>query len=66
MFWHPNQSEIEGWFDLKLWDFAEAKNRNPKLSMGRWLDRYIHDNSHEWLANFSNRKTKFEGGEPTS
>ena len=78
MFWHPTRSEIEGWFDLKLWEFVEAENKNPKLSTGHWLDRYIHDGPHEWLfcefpillqewlIKFTKKKTNFQGGEPTS
>ena len=78
MFWHPNQLEIEGWFDLKLWEFAKAENQNPKLSTGHWLDRYIHDGPHEWffcefhvllhewLEKFTSKKTNFQGGESTS
>ena len=77
MFWHPTQPEIEGWFDLKLREFAEAENQNPKLSMGHWLDRYIYDGPHEWffcefpillhewLAKFTKKKTNFQGGEST-
>ena len=78
MFWHPTQPKIEGWFDLKLREFAVAENQNPKLLTGHWLDRYIHDGPHEWffcefpvllqewLAKFTKKKTNFQGGEPTS
>ena len=78
MFWHLTRLEIEGWFDLKLREYAEAKNQNLKLLTGHWLDRYIHDGPHEWLfcefhvllhewlAKFTSKKTNFQGGEPTS
>ena len=78
MFWHLTQPKIEGWFDLKLREFVEAKNKNPKLSTSNWLDRYIHDGPHkwffcdflvvlyEWMENFTSKKTNFRGGEPTS
>ena len=78
MFWHPNQPEIEGWFDLKLREFVEAENKNMKLSMSHQLDIYIHDGAHEWffcefpvllhewLEKFTSKKTNFQGGEPTS
>ena len=71
-------SKIEGWFDIKLQEFVESKNQNLKLSMGHWLDKYIHDGPHEWffcefpvvlyewLAKFSSKKKKIQGGEPTS
>ena len=49
MLWHPNRSEIDGWFDLKLREFAKAENWNPKLSMGHWLDRHIRNGPHEWF-----------------
>ena len=78
MFWHPTQPEIEGWFDLKLWEFAKAENQNPKLPTSHWMDRYIHDGPHEWffcefpvllhewLEKFSKKKTNFQGGESMS
>ena len=78
MFWHPTRLDIEGWFDIKLREFVEAKNQNMKLSMGHWLDRYIHDDPHEWffcefpillhdwMAKLISKKTKFQGGELTS
>ena len=73
MSWHPSQSNIQGWFDVKLWEFTEVGNQNPKLSMGHWLDRYIHDDPHEWffceflvllhewLTKFTKKKTNFQG-----
>ena len=78
MLWHMTQSDIEGWFDLKLREFAESENQNPKLSTSHWLYIYIHDGPHEWffcefpvllhewLANFTSKKTNFQRGEPTS
>ena len=78
MFQHPTRLNIEGWFDLKLREFVEAKNKNPKLSTSNWLDRYIHDGPHEWffcefpiilyewLENFASKQTNFQGGELTS
>ena len=78
MFWHPTCLEIEGQFGLKLREFAETENQNPKLSMGNLLDRYIHNDPHEWffyefhiilyewLAKSASKKKNFQGGEPTS
>ena len=49
-----------------------------KLSTSHWLDRYIHGGPHEWffcefpvllhewMEKFTTKKTKFQGGEPTS
>ena len=72
------RADIKRWFDLKLQEFVEAKNKKPKLSMSHWLDIYIHDDPHEWffceflvllhewLEKFTKRKTNFQGGESTS
>ena len=70
--------QIEDWFDLKLWEFAETENQNPKLSINNWLVRYyIHDGTHEWfffefpiilhewLERFTYKKNNHEGGDPT-
>ena len=78
MFWLPNRPEIEEWFGLKLKEFVETENQNPKLSMGNWLGIYIHDGTHEWflcefpiilyegLAKFASKNKNFQGGEPNS
>ena len=78
MFWHLTRPDIEGWFDLKLREFAKAENENLKMLMSHQLDRYIHDGPHEclfcefpillheWLAKFTSKKTTFQGGESTS
>ena len=78
MFWHLTRPEIEGWFDLKLREFAKAENQNLKMLMSHQLDRQIHDGPHEcffcefpillheWLTKFTSKKTNFQGGELTS
>ena len=78
MLWHPTKTEIEGWFSLKLREFAEIQNQNPKLSTNDWLAKYIHDGAYEWffyefpiilyewLARFTYKKTNHQGGEPMS
>ena len=78
MFWHLTRPEIEGWFDLKLREFAEAENQSLKLSKSHWLDIYIYDCPHEWFfceflvilcewfTKFNSKKIKFQGGELTS
>ena len=70
--------EIKYWFDLKMWEFVEVENRNPKFSTNDWLARYIHDGAHEWFfyefpiilyefpARFTYKKNKHQGGESTS
>ena len=76
--WHSTRPKIQDWFDQKLWEFAEVENQNPKLTMDKWLERYIHDNPHEyffcefpiilyeWLEQFTYKKTNLQGLEPTS
>ena len=76
--WHPTKPKIEDWFNLKLQEFAEVENHNPKLSTNDWLARYIYDGAYEWffcefpillcewLARFTYIKNKHEGGESTS
>ena len=78
MFWHPTRLDIEGWFGIKLREFAEAENWNLKLLTSNWLDRYIDDGPHEWffyefpvvlyewLAKFTSKKKNFQGEELTS
>jgi hypothetical protein len=55
---------------VRAFDFAEAQNKNPKLSIEDWLQRYlfteiheiffggIHQELFEWLARLSD--TQFE------
>ena len=76
--WHSTRSEIQDWFDQKLQEFVEEKNQNLGLTIDKWLEKYIHDGPHEyffcefpiilyeWLAQFTYKKTNFQGGEPTS
>ena len=78
MFWHPTCPEIEGWFGLKLREFAKTENQDLKLSTRNWLDRYIHNSPYEWffcpfavilyewLVKFTSKKKNFQGGELTS
>ena len=70
--------EIQDWFDHNLWEFAEAENQNLIWTTDKWLANYIHDDPHEylsyefpiilyeWLAQFTYKKTNFQGGEATS
>jgi hypothetical protein len=68
--WFPSKTEIQKWIEDQERDFAEAQNRNPKLSTKGWLQRYIftdihkiffggiHQDLFEWLARLVN--TQFE------
>jgi hypothetical protein len=45
--WFPSKIDIQKWIEDKEKDFAEAQNKNPKLSTEDWLQRYIFTDSHE-------------------
>ena len=49
MLWHLTKLEIQDWFYLRIQEFAEAENQNPKLMIDAWLERYIHDGPHKWF-----------------
>ena len=46
-FWNPSKEEIQQWVESKQKEFAERENRNPRLSVEDWLQRYIFTNLHE-------------------
>jgi hypothetical protein len=68
--WFPSKTEIQKWVEDQEKDFAEAQNKNPKISTEDWLQRYIftdiheiffggiHQELHEWLARLAD--TQFE------
>jgi hypothetical protein len=68
--WFPSKTEIQKWIEDQERDFAEAQNKNPKLSTEDWLQRYIFTDIHEiffggihqelfeWLARLAD--TQFE------
>ena len=45
--WHPELSEIEAWFETKVKEFIETKNRNPNHDSEAWLQKYIYTDVHE-------------------
>ena len=49
MLWHLMKQEIHDWFNLRLQEFIEVENKNPKLMTDALLERYIHDSPHEWF-----------------
>ena len=52
-FWNPSKEEIQKWVESKEKEFTERENRNPRLSVEDWLQRYIFTNLHEsFLAMF--------------
>lgn len=46
-FWNPSKEEIQQWVELKEKEFAERENRNPRLSVKDWLQRYLFTDLHE-------------------
>ena len=45
--WHPELSEIEAWFETKVKEFVETKNRNPNHDGEAWLKKCIYTDVHE-------------------
>jgi hypothetical protein len=45
--WFTLKIEIQKWIKDQERDFAEAHNKNPKLSTEYWLQRYIFTDIHE-------------------
>jgi hypothetical protein len=45
--WFPLKTKIQKWIKDQEKDFAEAQNKNPKLSTEYWLQRYIFTDIHE-------------------
>ena len=68
-FWHPSKEEIENWVESNEKEFTEQENRNPRLSVEDWLQRYIFIDLHEiffstfpsklhaWLSRLAKNKT---------
>ena len=46
-FLDPTKKEIQDWLETKETMFAEKENRNPRLSIEAWLDKYIFIDEHE-------------------
>jgi hypothetical protein len=47
--WFPSKKEIQKWIEDQEKDFAEAQNKNLKLSTKDWLQRYVFTDIHEIL-----------------
>ena len=45
--WHPELSEIEAWFETKVKEFAETKNKNTNHDSEAWLRKYIYSDIHK-------------------
>ena len=46
-FWHLSKEEIQKWVESKEKEFAERENKNPRLSVEDWIQRYIFTDLHE-------------------
>ena len=46
-FWHPSKEEIENWIEVKEKEFAKKENKNPRIYVEDWLQRYIFTDLHE-------------------
>ena len=72
MLLHLTKINIKYWVDLNPRDFAEIENQNPNFLTNDWMDRYIHDSSHEWLfyefpiIRLTYKNTNHQGGESMS
>ena len=54
--WHLELSEIEAWFETKVKEFAETKNKNPNRDGEAWLQKYIYTDIHEvFFATFPSK-----------
>ena len=75
--WHPELSEIEAWFETKIREFTETKNRNPNRDSEAWLQKYIYTDVHEvffatfpselhsWLARLADCSRHIQSDRPT-
>ena len=76
-FWHPSKEEIENQVEAKEKEFAEKENKNPKLSLEDWLQRYLFTDLHEiffatfpyelqaWLLRVVDSETSNRSDRPT-
>lgn len=46
-FWNPSGEEIQQWVESKEKEFAKRENKNPRLSVKDWIQRYIFTYLHE-------------------
>jgi hypothetical protein len=45
--WNSMKVEIERWLETKELEFAQKHNKNPKLKLHKYLDRYVFSDLHE-------------------
>ena len=71
------KEEIESWVKTKEKEFAEKENRNTRLAIEDWLQRYIFIDLHEiffatfpselhaWLSRLAKSNTSTRSDRPT-
>ena len=74
--WFSSKTKIHKWIEDQERDFAEAQNKNPKLSTEGWLQRHIftdiheiffgviHQELYEWLARLADTQFKIRSRPP--
>jgi hypothetical protein len=45
--WNPTREEIKGWLRTIEIDFAHKDNRNPRITLRKYLDKYVFTDLHE-------------------
>jgi hypothetical protein len=45
--WNPMKDEIESWLKTKELEFAQKDNTNLKLTLHKYLDKYVFSDLHE-------------------
>jgi hypothetical protein len=45
--WNPMKVEIESWLKTKEFEFAQKDIKNPKLTLDKYLEKYVFSDLHE-------------------
>jgi hypothetical protein len=45
--WNPTKAKIKRWLKKKEFEFSQKHNRNPKLTLRKYLDKYVFSDLHE-------------------
>jgi hypothetical protein len=59
--WNPMRKEIEGLLRTTELEFAQKYNRNPKITLHKYLDKYVFTDLHEvFFLSFSASTTRVD------
>jgi hypothetical protein len=47
--WNPTKAEIESWLKTKELEFAQKDNINPRVTLRKYLEKYVFTDLHEVL-----------------